>query len=87
MPMIDALWPEDALILKRKHVWSTNFKAEGYDPANPIARSVTVLHLHRAAAIYVGGERSKAIRYRIIPSAPGLKGNTRRNRAEHSSRR
>jgi hypothetical protein len=45
-------------------------KAEGYDPASQIAQRVTVFHLHRPAAIYVGGERTKTIRYRIIPSAP-----------------
>ncbi|MGV2289804.1 Tautomerase enzyme [Trinickia sp. YCB016] len=75
MPMIDALWPEDALTPEAEAVLINELtdiliKAEGYDPANPIARAVTVLHLHRPAAIYVGGERTQAKRYRIIPSAP-----------------
>ena len=29
-----------------------------------------MLHLHRPAAIFVGGEPSKLPRYQIIPSAP-----------------
>jgi phenylpyruvate tautomerase PptA (4-oxalocrotonate tautomerase family) len=75
MPMIDALWPEDALTPEAegrlvKELTDILIKAEGYDPSNEIAQSVTVFHLHRPAAVYVGGERSKAVRYRVIPSAP-----------------
>jgi phenylpyruvate tautomerase PptA (4-oxalocrotonate tautomerase family) len=75
MPMIDALWPENALTPEAesrlvKELTDILIKAEGYDPANPIAQAVTVFHLHRPAAIYVGGERSTAVRYRVIPSAP-----------------
>ncbi len=75
MPMIDALWPEDALTREAeahliKELTDILIKAEGYDPANPIAQRVSVLNLHRPAAVFVGGERSKAARYRIIPSAP-----------------
>nr|WP_235026036.1 tautomerase family protein [Caballeronia arationis] len=29
-----------------------------------------MFHLHRPAAIYIAGERTNTIRYRIIPSAP-----------------
>ena len=75
MPMIDALWPEDALTPEAearlvKELTDILIKAEGYDPSNQIAQSVTVFHLHRPAAVYVGGERTKTMRYRIIPSAP-----------------
>ncbi|MEI5996340.1 tautomerase family protein [Paraburkholderia bengalensis] len=75
MPMIDALWPENALTPEAeahlvKELTDILIKAEGYDPSSPVARRVTVLHLHRPAAVFVGGERSEAIRYRIIPSAP-----------------
>jgi phenylpyruvate tautomerase PptA (4-oxalocrotonate tautomerase family) len=75
MPMIDALWPEDALTAEAEarlvnELTDILIAAEGYDPSNPIARNVTVLNLHRPAAVFVGGERSKAARYRIIPSAP-----------------
>jgi phenylpyruvate tautomerase PptA (4-oxalocrotonate tautomerase family) len=75
MPMIDALWPEDALTPEAearlvKELTDILISAEGYDPGNPVAQDVSVLHLHRPAAVFVGGERSKAARYRIIPSAP-----------------
>jgi len=75
MPMIDALWPENALSPEAearlvKELTDILIKAEGYDPANPIAQAVTVLYLHRPAAVYVAGERSQPARYRIIPSAP-----------------
>ena len=75
MPMIDALWPENALTSESearlvKELTDILIKAEGYDPSNPIAQNVTVFHLHRPAAVFVGGERSKEVRYRIIPSAP-----------------
>ncbi|MGO4326251.1 4-oxalocrotonate tautomerase family protein [Cupriavidus sp. 2TAF22] len=75
MPMIDALWPEDALTPEAearlvKELTDILIKAEGYDPGNPVAQAVSVFHLHRPAAVFVGGERSKAVRYRIIPSAP-----------------
>lgn len=75
MPMIDALWPEDALSPDAearlvKELTDILIKAEGYDPGNLIAQRVTVFHLHRPAAIYIGGERTDAKRYRIIPSVP-----------------
>jgi phenylpyruvate tautomerase PptA (4-oxalocrotonate tautomerase family) len=75
MPMIDALWPENALSPEAeaglvKDLTNILIEAEGYDPANPIAQAVTVFHLHRPAAIFIGGERSRVMRYRIIPSAP-----------------
>jgi hypothetical protein len=40
-------------------------KAEGFDTNNPIARAVTVLFLHRPAAVYVGGDCSATPRYRV----------------------
>ena len=75
MPMIDALWPEDALTPEAearlvKELTDILIRVEGYDPGNPVAQGVSVLHLHRPAAVFVGGEQSKAARYRIIPSAP-----------------
>jgi phenylpyruvate tautomerase PptA (4-oxalocrotonate tautomerase family) len=75
MPMIDALWPENALTPEAetrlvKELTNLLIAAEGYDPANPVAQAVTVLHLHRPAAIFVAGERYNEARYRIIPSAP-----------------
>jgi phenylpyruvate tautomerase PptA (4-oxalocrotonate tautomerase family) len=75
MPMIDALWPDNALSPEAedrlvKELTDILIAAEGYDPANPIAQRVTVFHLHRPAAVYVGGQRADVMRYRIIPSAP-----------------
>ncbi|NIE64271.1 tautomerase family protein [Burkholderia sp. Ax-1719] len=75
MPMIDALWPENALSPEAearlvKELTDILIAAEGYDPANPVAQRVTVFHLHRPAAIFVGGQRAEVMRYRIIPSAP-----------------
>jgi phenylpyruvate tautomerase PptA (4-oxalocrotonate tautomerase family) len=75
MPMIDALIPENALspeAEKRllKEMTDILIRAEGYDPSNQNAQRVSVLNLHRPAAVFVGGEPSKQPRYRIIPSAP-----------------
>jgi phenylpyruvate tautomerase PptA (4-oxalocrotonate tautomerase family) len=75
MPMIDALIPEDALSGEAearllKELTDILIRAEGYDPSNQNAQRVSVLHLHRPAAVFVGGEPSKLPRYRIIPSAP-----------------
>jgi phenylpyruvate tautomerase PptA (4-oxalocrotonate tautomerase family) len=75
MPMIDAMWPEHALSREAearlvKELTNILIEAEGYDPRNPVAQRVTVFHLHRPAAIFIGGEPSQVVRYRIIPSAP-----------------
>lgn len=75
MPMIDVLIPADALPPQAearlfKELSDILIEAEGYDPANRIAQSVTVLNLHRPVAVYVGGELSKLPRYRIIPTVP-----------------
>jgi phenylpyruvate tautomerase PptA (4-oxalocrotonate tautomerase family) len=73
--MIDALWPENALTPEAedrlvKELTDILIDAKGYDPRNPVARAVTVFHLHRPVAIYVVGERVDVMRYRIIPSVP-----------------
>ncbi|KHK57976.1 Tautomerase enzyme [Ralstonia sp. A12] len=75
MPMIDALIPESALTPQAearlfKELSDILIEAEGYRSDNKIAQSVTVLNLHRPAAVYVGGEPSKLPRYRIIPTVP-----------------
>jgi phenylpyruvate tautomerase PptA (4-oxalocrotonate tautomerase family) len=43
---------------------------EGFDVGNEVAQSVTVLFLHRPAAVYVAGRRSLSPRYRIVPTVP-----------------
>lgn len=75
MPMIDAYIPEGALqpeaeAMLCKSLTDILLRAEGFDPTNPIAQSVSVIFLHRPAAIFVGGVRSSVPYYRIVPSVP-----------------
>ena len=75
MPMIDALIPENALRPEAearllKEMTEILIRAEGYEPDNEIAQSVSFLFLHRPAALLVGGAPSASPRYRIIPSVP-----------------
>jgi phenylpyruvate tautomerase PptA (4-oxalocrotonate tautomerase family) len=75
MPMIDAVIPTGALAPEAearlmKEITDILITAEGFDPGNKAAQSVSVLFLHRPAAIYVGGAPATAPRYRIIPSVP-----------------
>ncbi|MBF6025444.1 tautomerase family protein [Lysobacter niastensis] len=75
MPMIDAFIPEHALTPDAearllKELTDILIRAEGYDPGSSNAQRISVLHLHRPAAVFVGGEPSKLPRYRIIPFAP-----------------
>lgn len=75
MPMIDALIPEHALTPEAetrllKELTDILLRAEGFDPSNRIAQSVSVIFLHRPAAIFVAGAASASPRYRITPSVP-----------------
>ncbi len=75
MPMIDVTIPEGALkpdAERRllKELGDILIRHEGFAPDNKIAQSVTVLFLHRPAAIYVAGARSDMPRYRVVPSVP-----------------
>ncbi|MBN3788460.1 Tautomerase enzyme [Burkholderia sp. Ac-20353] len=75
MPMIDATIPEHALSPEAearllKEMTDILLRAEGFDPANEIAQSVSVVFLHRPAGTWVGGERSTKPRYRIVPTVP-----------------
>jgi len=75
MPMIDVFIPEGALKPDAEQRLMTELtdlliSAEGYDPANPVARSVTVLFLHRPEQIFVGGAPFAKPWYRIQPSVP-----------------
>jgi phenylpyruvate tautomerase PptA (4-oxalocrotonate tautomerase family) len=75
MPMIDATIPEGALTaeaeaLLLKELTNILIGHEGFDPANKVAQSVSVVFLHRPAAVFVGGQRSVSPRYRIVPSVP-----------------
>jgi phenylpyruvate tautomerase PptA (4-oxalocrotonate tautomerase family) len=75
MPMIDVTIPEGALKPEAeerliKELTDILITHEGFDPANKVAQAVSVVFLHRPAAVFVGGERSAPPRYRIVPSVP-----------------
>jgi phenylpyruvate tautomerase PptA (4-oxalocrotonate tautomerase family) len=75
MPMIDVLIPEGALKPAAeerliKELTDILIGHEGFDPANQVAQSVSVVFVHRPAAVFVGGARSATPRYRIVPSVP-----------------
>jgi phenylpyruvate tautomerase PptA (4-oxalocrotonate tautomerase family) len=75
MPMIDVTIPEGALKPEAedrliKELTDILIAHEGFDVGNKVAQSVTVVFLHRPAAVYVAGQRSPTPRYRIVPSVP-----------------
>ncbi|TFV72732.1 Tautomerase enzyme [Bradyrhizobium frederickii] len=75
MPMIDLTIPEGALKAEAearlvKELGDILIGHEGFDPASRVAQSVTVVFLHRPAAIFVAGAPSERPRYRIVPSVP-----------------
>jgi phenylpyruvate tautomerase PptA (4-oxalocrotonate tautomerase family) len=75
MPMIDATIPEGALKPEAeeeliKNLTDILIAHEGFDVGNQNAQSVSVVFLHRPAAVYVAGNRSPSPRYRIVPSVP-----------------
>ena len=75
MPMIDVTIPEGALKPAAearliKELGDILIGHEGFDPANKVAQGVTVVFLHRPAAVYVAGEPSPSPRYRIVPTVP-----------------
>lgn len=43
---------------------------EGADPANPVARSLAWIFVHRPAAVYVAGSPAAEPRYRVRASVP-----------------
>lgn len=75
MPMIDVTIPEGALQPEAearliKELGDILIGHEGFDPANKVAQGVTVVFLHRPAAVYVAGAPSPTPRYRIVPTVP-----------------
>ncbi|MBX9645622.1 MAG: Tautomerase enzyme [Xanthobacteraceae bacterium] len=75
MPMIDATIPEGALTPEAEQQLLENITDiliahEGFSVDNAIAQSVSVVFLHRPAAVFVGGQRSEKPRYRIVPTVP-----------------
>ncbi|MFI1916556.1 4-oxalocrotonate tautomerase family protein [Nocardia sp. NPDC020380] len=75
MPQLDVFIPEGALgaqaeqdlIAKLTDILLRN---EGADPADPNARSIAWVWLHRPAAVYVAGTPAALPRYRVIASVP-----------------
>ncbi|MCP1830041.1 phenylpyruvate tautomerase PptA (4-oxalocrotonate tautomerase family) [Bradyrhizobium sp. USDA 4532] len=75
MPMIDVTIPEGALKVEAearliKELGDILIGHEGFDPANKVAQGVTVVFLHRPAAVYVAGQPSPSPRFRIVPTVP-----------------
>jgi phenylpyruvate tautomerase PptA (4-oxalocrotonate tautomerase family) len=75
MPMIDVTIPEGALNPEAerrllKELGDILIRHEGFAPDNKVAQSVTVLFLHRPAAVYVAGVPTDTPRYRIVPTVP-----------------
>ena len=75
MPRLDAYIPEGALSDDAESTLVdtlTNIllRNEGADPANPAARSVAWVWVHRPAGVFVGGQPATAPRYRFEPVLP-----------------
>jgi phenylpyruvate tautomerase PptA (4-oxalocrotonate tautomerase family) len=75
MPMLDAFIPEGALpetAEKELLAKLTNILLlhEGADPADPKARSIAWVFLHRPVTVFVAGEPAGEPRYRFIASVP-----------------
>ncbi|MFF8774277.1 hypothetical protein [Kitasatospora sp. NPDC015120] len=75
MPMLDVYIPDGALqpdaeaeLLNR--ITEILIRYEGFDPADPVTRSVSWVFLHRPVAVHVGGARADAPRYKVVPSVP-----------------
>ncbi|OBG31261.1 hypothetical protein A5673_27040 [Mycobacterium sp. E3198] len=75
MPMLDAYIPEGALPDEAETALLVTLtdvllEHEGADPANPAARALAKVWLHRPAAVLHAGERPAAPHYRVIASVP-----------------
>ncbi|NKY29304.1 hypothetical protein [Nocardia gamkensis] len=75
MPMLDVYIPEGTLTPEREaallnRITEILIRHEGFDPSDPITRSVSWAFLHRPAAVFVGGAPAKAPRYKVVPSVP-----------------
>ncbi|HET6918879.1 MAG TPA: tautomerase family protein [Jiangellaceae bacterium] len=75
MPMLDATIPDGALdpVAEKELMAKLTdilLHWEGADPANPVARSIAWVFLHRPAEVFVAGEPPEHPRYRIMASVP-----------------
>lgn len=75
VPMLDAFIPDGALVADAEQellstLTDTLLRNEGADPADPAARSIAWVWLHRPTALFVAGEPADQPRYRIVASVP-----------------
>jgi phenylpyruvate tautomerase PptA (4-oxalocrotonate tautomerase family) len=75
MPMLDACIPEGALSADAERSLLADLtdillRNEGADPADPAARSIAWVFLHRPVSLYVAGAPAAEPRYRIVASVP-----------------
>lgn len=75
MPMLDAYIPTGALspVAERALISLLTdllLRHEGADPADPRARAIAWVFLHRPAEVFVAGEQAAEPRYRFIASVP-----------------
>ncbi|GAA2884681.1 hypothetical protein GCM10010517_48070 [Streptosporangium fragile] len=73
--MLDVYIPDGALHQEAEaalmnRITEILIRHEGFDPADPVTRSVSWVFLHRPAAVYVGGAPVDAPRYKVVPSVP-----------------
>ncbi|WP_297729810.1 hypothetical protein [Mycobacterium sp.] len=73
--MLDAYIPEGALPAEAERALLVRLtdvllEHEGADPANPAARALAKVWLHRPAAVLHAGEEPAAPHYRVIASVP-----------------
>jgi phenylpyruvate tautomerase PptA (4-oxalocrotonate tautomerase family) len=74
MPMLDLYIPLGALAAEPERrlvdrITTILIAHEGFDPADPVTRSVSWAFVHRPE-VYVGGERPSEPRYKIVASVP-----------------
>jgi phenylpyruvate tautomerase PptA (4-oxalocrotonate tautomerase family) len=75
MPRLDAYIPEGALSDEAENQLLSKLtdillRNEGADPADPAARSIAFVWLHRPAKMFVAGEPAEEPRYRFEPRVP-----------------
>lgn len=75
MPMLDAYIPKNALPADVERgllaqLTDILLRNEGADPADPAARSIAWVFLHRPEAVYVAGAPATEPRYRFVATVP-----------------
>jgi phenylpyruvate tautomerase PptA (4-oxalocrotonate tautomerase family) len=85
MPMLDAYIPEGALSPQAEdkllaRLTDLLLQHEGVDPANPAARALAWVFVHRPA-VYVGGSPAAEPRYRFVCQVPEGQYNDKRRQA------